>query len=118
MTLKSLHMINSNDQNFLHTGRSLADEIRDSHKTLSDLWQGISSFAQMENCVTVYGSARFNEGHRYYELARAMGKELAKNRFTVMTGGGLELWKLQIVAQKKAVGNHWDVILNYPLNRN
>jgi hypothetical protein len=81
-------MTQSNDQNFLNPGRSLADEIRDSHKTLSDLWQGISSFAQFEKCVTVYGSARFNEGHHYYELARAMGKELAKNGFTVMTGGG------------------------------
>jgi hypothetical protein len=55
---------------------------------MSDLWQGISSFAQLQNCVTVYGSARFNEGHRYYELARAMGKKLSESGFTVMTGGG------------------------------
>jgi uncharacterized protein (TIGR00730 family) len=81
-------MLNSNDQNFLHRGRSLSDEIRDSHKTLADLWQGISSFSQEQNCVTVYGSARFHEGHRYYELARSMGKKLAENGFTVMTGGG------------------------------
>jgi uncharacterized protein (TIGR00730 family) len=26
--------------------------------------------------------------HKYYELARSMGKELAKNNFAVMTGGG------------------------------
>ena len=25
-------------------------------------------------CVTVFGSARFAAGHRYYELARQMGK--------------------------------------------
>ena len=36
----------------------------------------------------MYGSARFKEGHRYYELARSMGKALAENNFTVMTGGG------------------------------
>jgi uncharacterized protein (TIGR00730 family) len=81
-------MVNSNDQNFLNAGRSLADEIRDSHKAMSDLWQGISSFAHLQNCVTVYGSARFNEGHRYYALARAMGKKLSESGFTVMTGGG------------------------------
>jgi uncharacterized protein (TIGR00730 family) len=81
-------MINSNDKNFLQAERTLADEIRDSHKALSDLWQGVSAFSNIRNCVTVYGSARFKEGHQYYELARSMGKALAENGFTVMTGGG------------------------------
>jgi hypothetical protein len=39
-------------------------------------------------CVTVFGSARFPEGHRWYELARTMGRRLAAQGFTVMTGGG------------------------------
>lgn len=39
-------------------------------------------------CVTVFGSARFDEDHRYYVLARKIGTELAKTGFTVMTGGG------------------------------
>ena len=81
-------MSESNDKKFFERERTLADEIRDSHKALSDLWQGISAFEKVKNCVTVYGSARFKEGHRYYELARSMGKALAENNFTVMTGGG------------------------------
>jgi uncharacterized protein (TIGR00730 family) len=39
-------------------------------------------------CVTVFGSARFSEGHAYYGLARAIGAGLARAGFTVMTGGG------------------------------
>jgi uncharacterized protein (TIGR00730 family) len=39
-------------------------------------------------CVTVFGSARFDENHRYYQLAREVGRLLAKAGFTVMTGGG------------------------------
>jgi uncharacterized protein (TIGR00730 family) len=39
-------------------------------------------------CVTVFGSARFKEEHPYYHLARAVGRQLAKAGFTVMTGGG------------------------------
>jgi uncharacterized protein (TIGR00730 family) len=81
-------MIKSNDQQYLSPDRSLADEIRDSHKALTDLWEGISLFSTIRNCVTVYGSARFNEEHPYYQLARKMGKTLAQNGFTVMTGGG------------------------------
>ena len=81
-------MSKSNDKKFFETERTIADEIRDSHKALSDLWQGVSAFEKIKNCVTVYGSARFKEGHPYYELARNMGKALAENGFTVMTGGG------------------------------
>lgn len=39
-------------------------------------------------CVTVFGSARFADGHPYYDLAREVGGKLAKAGFTVMTGGG------------------------------
>ena len=39
-------------------------------------------------CVTVFGSARFPEEHRYYQLSRAVGACLAETGFTVMTGGG------------------------------
>jgi uncharacterized protein (TIGR00730 family) len=38
--------------------------------------------------VTVFGSARFKEGHPHYELARATGNALAKAGYAVMTGGG------------------------------
>lgn len=39
-------------------------------------------------CVTVFGSARFDEHHRYYAMSREVGGALAKLGFTVMTGGG------------------------------
>jgi hypothetical protein len=38
--------------------------------------------------VSVFGSARFDEDHEYYKLARQIGAELARIGFTVMTGGG------------------------------
>ena len=38
--------------------------------------------------VTVFGSARFGEQHRYYQLARATGKRLAEAGYAVVTGGG------------------------------
>lgn len=54
-------------------------------------WEFIKGFRTLHfvgPCVTVFGSARFKEGHPYYELARQVGKELTKLGFTVMTGGG------------------------------
>jgi uncharacterized protein (TIGR00730 family) len=39
-------------------------------------------------CVTVFGSARFPESHRWYAMAREVGAALAGHGFTVLTGGG------------------------------
>jgi uncharacterized protein (TIGR00730 family) len=38
--------------------------------------------------VSVFGSARFDESHRYYRLARDLGCELAQRGYAVITGGG------------------------------
>ncbi len=40
------------------------------------------------NTVTVFGSARFLEDNPYYQQARATAHMLAKEGFTVITGGG------------------------------
>lgn len=39
-------------------------------------------------CITVFGSARFKEGHPHYESARQLAAKIAKKGFTIMTGGG------------------------------
>ena len=39
-------------------------------------------------CVTVFGSARFDENNIYYKQARSLGKALSEMGFAVMTGGG------------------------------
>src|SRR5688500_5750456 len=50
--------------------------------------RGFQFFHFLGPCVTVFGSARFAEDHRYYALAREMGRRLAEAGFTVLTGGG------------------------------
>ena len=54
-------------------------------------WQMIRGFRTLHfvgPCITVFGSARFIEGHIYYEAAREFGKRIAALGFTTMTGGG------------------------------
>jgi len=50
--------------------------------------KGIYTFHHVYNCITVYGSARFNENNFYYQMAQKLGKELALSGFAVMTGAG------------------------------
>jgi uncharacterized protein (TIGR00730 family) len=54
-------------------------------------WEFLEGFRKLHFIgpgVTVFGSARFPDGHRYYDLARQVGVELAKAGFATMTGGG------------------------------
>ncbi len=50
--------------------------------------KGFRSLHFVGPCVTVFGSARFPETHRYYALAREMGRRIAGLGLTTMTGGG------------------------------
>jgi uncharacterized protein (TIGR00730 family) len=53
-----------------------------------ELLRGFRALHFVGPCVTVFGSARFREGHPYYAMAREVGAGLAAAGFTVMTGGG------------------------------
>lgn len=50
--------------------------------------RGFKGLYRVGPAVTVFGSARFKENHRYYKLARAVGGELARAGFATLTGGG------------------------------
>ena len=54
----------------------------------TDFVRGFRALHFVGPCVTVFGSARFGEDHRYYQLARSVGSAIASEGFTVMTGGG------------------------------
>ncbi len=50
--------------------------------------KGFRKFHFLGPCITVFGSARFKEGHPYYTVAQEFGKRIAALGFTTMTGGG------------------------------
>jgi uncharacterized protein (TIGR00730 family) len=54
--------------------------------------------------ITVFGSARFKEGHPHYEMTRRVGGVLAKEGFVVMTGGGPGLMEAANRGAKEAGG--------------
>ena len=64
---------------------------KDFRYTVSVLFEFIKGFRALHfvgPCVTIFGSARFKEDHKYYEQARTLGAEIAQLGFTIMTGGG------------------------------
>jgi uncharacterized protein (TIGR00730 family) len=79
---------NREEQIFLEGPHSRGFEFRRALRILLECVRGFRALHFVGPCVTVYGSARFKEGHRYYDLARRVGAALAREGFTVMTGGG------------------------------
>ncbi|HSS45247.1 MAG TPA: TIGR00730 family Rossman fold protein, partial [Thermoanaerobaculia bacterium] len=73
---------------FLQGPRPRKSELLSALKFLAEFIKGFRALHFVGPCVTVFGSARFLEGHAYYALARAVGERLARMGFTVMTGGG------------------------------
>lgn len=55
---------------------------------LKEFVRGFRKLHFLGPCVTVFGSARFEDGHPYYDMARQVSREIAKQGFTIMTGGG------------------------------
>ena len=49
---------------------------------------GFDALRDIDDGVSIFGSARFGEGHRWYELCRETGACLAEHGFAVITGGG------------------------------
>ena len=73
---------------FLDGPRSRTKEFFFAVKVLREFIKGFRKLHFAGPCVTVFGSARFKEGHEYYELARKVGQGISQLGFTVMTGGG------------------------------
>jgi uncharacterized protein (TIGR00725 family) len=73
---------------FLEGPQPRGFELMRAARIFFELIRGFRTLHFVGPCVTVFGSARFKEGHPYYSLGRSVGRELARVGFTVMTGGG------------------------------
>ena len=73
---------------FLKGRRSREADLESAVTFFLEFLRGFESFDFELPCVTVFGSARFEEDHRYYRLARETGAALATAGYAVMTGGG------------------------------
>jgi len=64
------------------------EELERYNRYAIDLFRSLIARRKYKNCVTVFGSRKFNENNEFYIKARELGAKLAKNGHTVVTGGG------------------------------
>lgn len=73
---------------FLQGPQSRWQEFKFTIKVMLEFIKGFRALHFTGPCVTVFGSARFKDGHPYYEITEQLCGRIAKLGFTIMTGGG------------------------------
>ena len=57
-------------------------------KVMFEFIKGFRALHFVGPCVTIFGSARFKDGHPFYEKTVELAGKIAQLGFTIMTGGG------------------------------
>lgn len=57
-------------------------------RIMAEFVDGYEFLGKVKRDVTILGSARTKPGSKYYQIAYDLGKLLAKEKYTVVTGGG------------------------------
>jgi len=76
------------EEAFLAAKQDRGANVESAVRVFLEFLRGFEALDFSGRCVTVFGSARFGEGHQYYQMARSLGRRLAEEGFVVMTGGG------------------------------
>jgi len=80
--------MNKSEIIFLDGPHSRLKEFKFAFATMVEFIRGFRALHFIGPCITVFGSARFDEGHPFYELTRHAAAAFAQLGFTIMTGGG------------------------------
>ena len=73
---------------FLEGPQSRWQDFKMTLRVLFDFLVGFRALHFVGPCVTIFGSARFDENHESYKQARELAGAIAQLGFTIMTGGG------------------------------
>jgi uncharacterized protein (TIGR00730 family) len=73
-------------------------------KILREFARGIIGLHGVGPAITVFGSARFPEGSKFYEQARLVGAALAREGYTLINGGGPGVMEASSRGAKEAGG--------------
>ena len=92
------------EKQFLKGNRNHSEELASASRIFLEFVHGFAALGISEPCVTIFGSARFGEGHRYYELARRLANALAQAGFAILTGGGPGIMEAANRGAKEAGG--------------
>jgi uncharacterized protein (TIGR00730 family) len=81
-------LVNPEEEDFYAGPQTRWQDFKFVIKVMMEFIRGFRMLHFVGPCVTVFGSARFEEDDKFYKLAVRVGESVSKLGFTVMTGGG------------------------------
>lgn len=99
---------------FLAGHRRYSDNLESAVRIFLEFLRGVEFMPFGERVVTVFGSARFTDGHPYYDLARSVGGALAEAGYSVMTGAGPGIMEGANRGAKEAGGRSYGANISLP----
>ncbi len=78
----------NNQEKLLHESKSWLKDVLRLYQVSREMWRGFSLLRNIGPCITIFGSARFDEQHPYYHQTRTLAGRLGRAGFSIMTGGG------------------------------
>ncbi len=100
-----LESVKDAEKSFLVGRRSHGDDLESAVRIFLEILRGFEELNFEGRCVTVFGSARFEPGHPYYQQAYEVGRLLADSGYAVMTGGGPGLMEAANKGAREAGGH-------------
>lgn len=85
---KPVKILNPAENQYLEGPKSRGYELLFAIKVFFQFIKGFRCLHFVGPCITVFGSARFKEGHPFYKKGQEVGKAIAGIGFTTLTGGG------------------------------
>ena len=105
------------EKHFLAGRQSNEHNLESAIRFFLEFLKGFENFQYVGPCVTVFGSARFTEEHRYYQLARELGAALAEAGYAVLTGGGPGIMEAANRGAKEAGGKSFGCNIKLPMEQ-
>ena len=105
------------DRVFLEGPQTRTGELMFALRVLWEFIRGFRTLHFVGPCVTVFGSARFEPGHPYYEMGRQVGSGVVDLGLTVMTGGGPGIMEAANRGAKEAGGRSVGCEIRLPMEQ-
>lgn len=87
-------------------------------KVMSEMVEGFEKLSRIGPCVSIFGSARTRENHRYYQLTEEIAYLLTKAGFGIITGGGPGIMEAANKGAHFAGGKSVGLNINLPYEQN
>lgn len=87
-------------------------------KIMAEFVEGFERLSKMGPCVSIFGSARTKEDHRYYQLAENIAYELTKNGYGIVTGGGPGIMEAGNRGAQRGKGTSVGLNIELPFEQN